>query len=115
MKLPNRHEAIVPKEKVADYLLSMAHPRGRDKARFFERFGFAASAWEALAVALRAHAAEHEVADQDDSPFGTWYTIEGELETPSGRRPLVRSVWFIDAGAAGPRFVTAYPLERRRL
>ncbi|MEW6299747.1 MAG: DUF6883 domain-containing protein [Thermodesulfobacteriota bacterium] len=30
---------------------------------------------------------------------------------PSGRAPHVRVVWFIDAGEAIPRFVTAYPLK----
>ncbi len=58
------------------------------------------------------HVVEHEVADSQDSRFGTRYTVEGELTTPQGRRPLVRVVWFVDKAASLPRFVTAYPLGR---
>jgi hypothetical protein len=32
------------------------------------------------------------------------------METPDGRKPVVRSVWFIEHGSQTPRFVTAYPL-----
>ncbi|HPO13972.1 MAG TPA: hypothetical protein PLI09_11040 [Candidatus Hydrogenedentes bacterium] len=42
------------------------------------------------------------------------YTIEGELNCPDGRRPRIRSVWFIEHGKAGPVLVTAYPLDRYR-
>lgn len=34
---------------------------------------------------------------------------EGELETPSGRRLGVRTIWIIDRGQERPRLVTAYP------
>lgn len=56
------------------------------------------------------HVVEHEVTNSQDPPFGTRYTVEGELTTPQGRRPLVRVVWFVDEAASVPRFVTAYPL-----
>jgi len=31
MKLPNRERAILPREKISDYLLSTTHPDGRHK------------------------------------------------------------------------------------
>ena len=40
MKLPNLEKAIVPREKIVDYLLSFVHKDGRAKAEFFMRFGF---------------------------------------------------------------------------
>jgi hypothetical protein len=82
-------------------------------AEFFKRFGFSAASWEELATSLRRHADDHEVAKIEDSPFGTRYVVEGILYTPDGRTPNVRSVWFIETGENVPRFVTAYPLERR--
>jgi hypothetical protein len=112
MKLPNLHEAVVPQEKVADYLLSDTHPVGRGKAGFFSRFGFRPEEWMRLAEALRDHGTSLEVARTQDTEFGTRYIVEGPLDTPDGRRPLVRSVWFIRTGAAVPRFVSAYPLAR---
>jgi hypothetical protein len=37
--------------------------------------------------------------------------VEGELNTPLGRRPRVRTVWQFDEGTIAPRLITAYPLE----
>ncbi|MGH2589097.1 MAG: DUF6883 domain-containing protein [Dehalococcoidia bacterium] len=100
----------VPREKVADYLLSPTHPRGRDKEAFFVLFGFRLEAWEELAAALREHAGRYEVASSTRTRYGTRYAVEGPLRTPSGRMPWVRSAWFIDEGATIPRLVSAYPL-----
>ena len=111
MKLPQHEQAIVPQRKITDYLLSTTHRDGRSKAAFFTRFGFASGSWEHLAAALRQHAADHEVAAIEATPFGTSYTVEGALVTPTGRAPTVRVVWFIDTGTRLPRLVTAYPLR----
>jgi hypothetical protein len=113
MTLPNHDKAVVPQRKVAGYLLSHSHRDGRSKAKFFEQFGFSAEAWEELAQALRQHAADHEIAKAEQSPFGTRYGIEGQITTPDGRTPLIRSVWFIATGETIPQFATAYPLKRR--
>jgi hypothetical protein len=113
VKLPNYEKADVPRTKVIGYLLSLNHPDGHSKARFFARFGFSTESWETLAEALLRHAAEHEVTRVEASPFGTRYVIEGILSTPDGRVPLIRTVWFIETGEQIPRFVTAYPLQRR--
>lgn len=43
--------------------------------------------------------------------FGPRYEVEGKLNCPNGRRPLVRSVWQMDDGEIAPRLITAYPLE----
>src|SRR5216684_4451766 len=110
MKLPQYELALIPREKITDYLLSETHPDGRHKAGFFTLFGFVPEFWETLAEALRQHAAAHEVARVENSPFGTRYVVEGIIATPSGRTPLLRSVWFIRDGEEMPRFVTAYPL-----
>ncbi len=111
MKLPNHEQAMVPQRKITGYLLSPTHRDGRSKAAFFTRFGFSAASWEVLAEALRRHAADHNVMETEDTPFGTSYTIEGALVTPNGRAPRVRVVWFIETGETTPRFVTAYPLK----
>ena len=110
-KLPDIDVALIPPKKIVSYLLSKTHEAGRDKANFFKHFGFTAEAWEILAQALRQHAARHEIAKVEPSPFGNRYVIEGSLPTPSGRTPQVRAVWFIDTGETAPRFVTAYPLK----
>ena len=92
MKLPNLAGAIVPQVKLTDYLLCPAHPYGRHKAAFFNRLGFTAESWQTVASALLRHASDYEVATIEHTPFGTRYTIEGELTTPDGRTPLLRMV-----------------------
>jgi len=39
--------------------------------------------------------------------------IEGPLQAAEGRRPNLRSIWFIDTGMQTPRLVTAYPLKEK--
>ena len=111
MKLPNVDGAITPKEKVSDYLLSLTHPKGRGKAQFFIHFGFSSEDWQVLAQALIAHATANEVVQIENTDYGDSYVIEGMLQTPSGRTPRVRVIWFIDKGHDNPRLATAYPLE----
>jgi hypothetical protein len=40
MQLPNADEAIVPRDKLENYLLDLAHPIGGGKARFLLAFRF---------------------------------------------------------------------------
>jgi len=110
MKLPYLSQAIVPQEKITGYLLSLTHSDGKSKAKFFLAFGFSADNWIIMAKALVTHATEHEVTKIETSPFGKRYVIEGNMLTPDGRQPHVRTVWFIETGELQPRFVTAYPL-----
>jgi hypothetical protein len=111
MKLPHAENAVVPESKITQYLLNAEHPRGKDKAEFFTRFGFSMAQWESLRDALLAHAIDHDVASTLDAPEGILYAIEGVLDTPDKRLPQIRSVWMIDTDSTKPRFVTAYPLR----
>lgn len=114
MKLPDLERAFVRPEKITRYLLSEAHPVGRYKAKFFSSFGFSLSSWRQLEIALLDHAAQHEVAQVEATPFGTAYTVDGPLPAPDGRAPQVRAVWFVETGQTAPYFVTAYPIMRAR-
>ena len=111
MKLPQFEQAIIPKSKLTDYLLSRTHHNGRNKAAFFAAFGFTQETWEILADAFLRHVAEHDVVETEKTPFGTSYTVEGTLRAPDGRMPQIRVVWFIQNGETTPRLVTAYPLK----
>ncbi len=113
MRVPSLEHAVVPVAKIVDYLLSETHPDGRHKARFFQALGFSISDWQRLERALRQHLSDHEVASVERSPFGTRYAVEGIIEAPDGRSPLIRAVWFIRNDEESPHFITAYPLRRR--
>ena len=111
MKLPHHTQAIFSRRKIVDYLLSATHPWGKHKAEWFAAFGFSSENWETLARALRRHAAGHDVAKTETTPFGVRYVVEGIMEMPNGMLPRVRTVWFVEEGDDTPQFVTAYPLK----
>jgi hypothetical protein len=110
MKLPHAQEAVVPRGKIEHYLLNPGHPIGGSKEQFFRRFGFSREAWHLLADALREHARANQVASAVSDVDGTTYLVEGPMESPSGRRPRLRTVWLVETGKLAPRFITAYPL-----
>lgn len=108
MKLPFPQTLRVDETKIVDYLLS--HPNGQGKAGFFLGFGFQPGAWTVLAEALRHQARSNPVVATVDSAYGTRYSVDGELQTPSGRRPRVRTVWILEHGSDELRLITAHPV-----
>jgi len=52
MKLPNYQNALVPIEKLENYLLSDIHPTGRSKAIFLKNLGYDGNNTELLARAF---------------------------------------------------------------
>jgi hypothetical protein len=100
MQLPGADNAVVPRGKLLEYLLSASHPVGRHKATFFRAYGFTPDRWQALVDALVRHANANPVAHTEETPFGTKYTVEGPLESPDGRDPAVRGIWFVSPRGA---------------
>ena len=111
MKLPNAEHATVDREKITDYLLNPAHPDNGGKAAFFLMHGFRREEWTTLATAVRRLAESVEVENSVESAHGHKYIINGSIETPTGKTPLVRTVWIVDTGQEVPRLVTAYPRD----
>ena len=113
MKLPNADLAVVVQPKITRYLLDPTSPKGKGKALFFRAFGFRIEAWEVMAEALKQHATAHEVASTEADEHGIRYAVEGTLNTPDDRNPMVRTVWIIREGESIPSLVSAYPLKQR--
>lgn len=109
MKLPSADHALIPAEKVRDYLLAPANPRAQGKAAFFRALGFEPAAWEALQAALSDIARTGTAVPGQQSEFGIKYEIRATITGPAGRQAVVRTVWIVNAGEQTPRFVTAYP------
>lgn len=111
MKLPARDLAHVPERKLTGYLLSLSHPVGGPKARFFRRHGFDDSRADLLRDELLGIARQADVKDTEETAYGTKYVLDGSLTTPRGEDLAIRTVWMIeDRGPDAPRFVTAYPV-----
>lgn len=111
MKLPNASAAAVAQEKISDYLLNAAHPDNGGKSAFLISLGFDRDDWDALAMAFKELAQNTEVSASLDSTHGRKYIVNGRLRSPSGRSPVVRTIWIVDRGDDIPRLVPAYPHE----
>lgn len=111
MKLPGIESACITEAKLSGYLLSLEHPSGRDKARFFISLGFHPRSPDVLRLALLQHAASHAVSSVQRTLFGTKYVVDGDIRGPAGDAARIRSIWFVEPGDVRPRLVTAYPLR----
>jgi hypothetical protein len=110
MKLPNGAAAIVEVEKLRNYCLSRAHPRGRHKARvFLSTLGLTAAHSEELRAALLQAAEQAEALQGASDQYGIRYIIDFEMKR-NDRVAMIRSCWILLADATAPRFVTCYVL-----
>ncbi len=109
MNLPLSESAWVPSAKLEEYLLDPDHPTGGAKARFFARLGFTRENAKDLERELLSLARRETVVEESTSLHGTKYVLDGYLEGRRGVRGMIRTVWILETGMAGPRLVTAYP------
>ena len=108
MLLPYADQAIVPLPKITEYLLNETHPHGGAKAAFFLQLGYRRERAELLIDDLLRVARTSDMTAIEIA-YGRKYAGVGILDTPSGRRVNVRTVWVLRAGQPPPLFVTAYP------
>jgi hypothetical protein len=107
--LPDADRVEIDPRKLHGYLLSLTHPIGRFKARFFGAIGYSAMRWQELDADLRAQHLTQDATPGDVLDRGQLFTIGAILKGPSGQSAMVRSVWFVPKDGGAPRFVTAYP------
>ncbi len=111
MKIPNAKNAIVSNEKTQKYLLDVSHQAGKFKAYFFISFGFSLNKHLLLQNALKEHCKINNIVGKIKTDFGEKYIIEGIINSPDKRNPLIRSIWIIEKNTQNPILVTAYPLK----
>lgn len=87
MTLPGADRAVVEAAKVRDYLLSLQHPIGRAKARFFHALGFTEADWPKLQEALQDLARSGEAEPAEANAFGQKYLVRGILQDPGRGSP----------------------------
>lgn len=112
MKLPDRKNASISKEKLLGYLLSETHAVGKFKAKFFRSLGFDDTNMDILEKQLLKITQSGKVQEKTTSPHGSKYVIDGMIKTPGGSKSAIkiRTVWIIELNNKQPRFITAYPV-----
>jgi len=109
MKLPAN--AIIPREKVTNYLL-VPQARG-DKSRYLERAGYTPDDDETLLADLRRQLLCDAV-PMKSNKFGQYYEIRGSLNGPNGILLPVRTIWMTEHLSGITKFVTLVPDKQRR-
>jgi hypothetical protein len=107
---PNVENARVDDSKLYEYLLSLTHPEGGPKARFFDAIGYSKHNGNVLRSELLRLLRQNDYLEIIPTEFGDKYVVEGEISDINGRRIPLLTVWVIDIGTDFPRLVSAYPL-----
>ena len=84
MRLPNAVQAIIDAAKLRHYLLSLEHPIGRFKARFFRSLGFERHEFQRLGEALRGQRLPQDAVLVETTEYGQLFAIRAILRGPSG-------------------------------
>jgi hypothetical protein len=63
---------------------------------------------------LKKLAESNDVKNATESPHGQKYVILGRIQSPSGKTPLVQTIWIMDKGLDAARLVSAYPHKDER-
>lgn len=112
MPIPNAALAVVPCEKVTEYLLDPLHLVGGSKAQWLLSLGFDRRRPEQLADSLLEMVLHAATYTAEESVYGVKYTVPGRIPTPSGRSVNIVTVWIAEPADPRPRLVTAYPGRR---
>jgi len=110
VRIPNAERALVEIAKLRDYCLSMDHPRGRHKARVFQRaLGLTSADAEFLRDRLLAAVQSDEAALGEGDRYGQRYILDVAV-VGTVREGIVRSAWIIRADEDFPRLTSCYVL-----
>jgi hypothetical protein len=107
-RLPYGALAIVDITKIESYCLSPCHPRGRHKARVFQKvLGLRQEDAGWLRDALLAAAERDDATCMSSDAWGDQWRLD-TIVTRHGRSGVVRTIWIIRTNEFRPRFVSGW-------
>ncbi|MCA9110920.1 MAG: hypothetical protein KDA52_13300 [Planctomycetaceae bacterium] len=109
MPIPGANDAVVPIEKVTDYLLNEDHKVGGSKAVWFIACGYQPEAPEFLIDDLLTIAKTCDEFQEISFDYGVKYIAFGSVESPTGMMCDIKTIWKLLTNETIPKFVTAYP------
>ncbi len=111
MKLPGAERAVVDAQKLREYCLNLAHPRGRHKARVFaSALRITQLDAEVLRMQLLEALLQGDAIGAEADDYGQRYILDFECVNRD-RRATVRSGWIVRRGENFPRLTTCYVLS----
>jgi hypothetical protein len=109
MPIPGADTAVIPPEKIIDYLLNLSHPVGGSKARWFLSIGYDTGQPDQLADDLKQLVRTSDDFVAESTSFGVKCKVKGPLTPPTGQAGNVVSVWIVETGTSAPRLVAVVP------
>lgn len=109
MKLPNADKAIIPPQKLRDYVLSSSHPVGKFKAAFFQNLGYTSDNWQQLVADIRSIIDSNDATVGEKTEYGLKLEVRGIITGSNHQTAEIVTAWIILNGEDNPRFITAYP------
>jgi hypothetical protein len=112
--LRNASRAVIGAHKFTNYVLNLAHPRGRGKARAFKAaLGYDRTNYTRLIEEIRRAILLQDAVFLRRDRHGDHYRVDLAVAGPCGTAQ-VRTGWIYDRGSDVPRLTTAFILERAR-
>lgn len=108
MFLPNAEKAIINAEKITNYVLSLEHFEGKNKARVFASvLGLTKLNAADLIKAIREAIVRTEAVMKSESEYGTKYTVDFRF-TFNNKTCTIRTGWIVEKKDTIPRLITCY-------
>ena len=110
MKLPNAHSAIIDLRKLHDYCLNPEHPRGKHKARVFQRaLAVGRENAEELRARLLIAVDEQDCIPGESDEYGARYVVDIEWQRQE-KSATIRTMWIVKRDEDIPRLTSCYVL-----
>lgn len=110
-RLPNYKRAIIPQRKIGNYLLNPSKSNG--KSDFFNSLGYNMKNAERFEKDIRKGLESNKAMSYHKDKFGNT-SFDVNMPLGIGKKVMVTTAWRVDKGSTAPRFITAYPREKRR-
>ncbi len=107
--LPNFENASIDSKKLTHYALSTEHPKGKHKARVFERvLGYNQSNADHLKDQIKEKLSQSEAVLGKLDEYGQRYTVAIKITGPNGNTAIVITAWIIEPSSDIPKMTTLY-------
>jgi hypothetical protein len=108
MKLPNAEKAVIDDRKIKDYCLNPEHPRGKHKAKVFQRsLGITVENSQELINQIRKGIIQKDCLKGDVDDYGQRFTVDVEIVIDS-KKAVVRTGWILKKNETRPVFTTCF-------
>lgn len=111
-RLPNYKNAVIPQRKLGNYLLNPTKSKG--KSDFFNSIGYNMKNAERLEKDIRKGLENNKALRYNENKFGN-RAYEVDMPLGINKKVIVKTAWQVDKGENVPKFVSAYPKEKKRV